>query len=135
MDHACLVMAFPAELVCSLPPSRVKELGARGNGRVAPRPAKPSQHQSPTDEDSLYQEEEEEEEEEEVGVGAEQSLPQPVVHLCACPVHPALLHPSVSSTPSFSIPNFRHCLLHLSRCNSSRRTATQTQMRQNSCHV
>ena len=70
MDHVCLVMAFSAELVvCSLPPSRVKELGPGGNGRVAPRPAKPSQRQSPTDEDSLYQEEEEEEEEE-VGVRA-----------------------------------------------------------------
>ena len=31
-------MAFPAELfVCCLPPSRVKELGLGGNGRVAPR--------------------------------------------------------------------------------------------------
>ena len=89
-------MAFPAELVvCSLPPSMVKKLGARGNGRVAPRPAKPSQRQSPTDEDSLYQEEEEEEEEE-VGVGAglspansdlgiiHRSLQRVCVRVCSC---------------------------------------------------
>ena len=96
--HVWLVMAFPAELVvCSLPPSRVKELGPGGNGRVAPRPAKPSQRQSPTDEDSLYQEEEEEEEEEEeVGVGAglspansdlrilHRSLQRVCVHVCSC---------------------------------------------------
>ena len=88
-------MAFPAELVvCSLPPSRVKELGPGGNGRVAPRPAKPSQRQSPTDEDSLYQEEEEEEEE--VGVRAglspansdlrilHRSLQRVCVRVCSC---------------------------------------------------
>ena len=92
MDHVCLVMAFSAELVvCSLPPSRVKELGPGGNGRVAPRPAKPSQRQSPTDEGS-----QEEEEEVEVGVGAglspanfdlrilHRSLQRVCVRVCSC---------------------------------------------------
>ena len=92
MDHVCLVMAFSAELVvCSLPPSRVKELGPGGNGRVAPRPAKPSQRQSPTDEGS-----QEEEEEEEVGVGEglspansdlrilHRSLQRVCVRVCSC---------------------------------------------------
>ena len=77
--------------MCCLLPSRVKELGLGGNGRVAPRPAKPSQRQSPTDEGSQV-----EEEEEEVGVGAglspansdlrilHRSLQRVCVRVCSC---------------------------------------------------